>query len=66
MSLVGILVFLIVIGLLFWAVRALAGAFSIPAPIVTVIYVLLVVVCVLWLLQSFGLMGAGPTLKLTP
>jgi hypothetical protein len=58
MNLLGLLVVLIIIGLVFWAVRALAGAFSIPAPIVTVIYVFLVVIVVLWLLSSFGVLGA--------
>lgn len=65
MSLVGLLVALIIIGLVFWAVRAIAGAFAIPAPIVTVIYVVLVFVVVLWLLQSFGALSGGPTLRLS-
>jgi hypothetical protein len=63
MSIVGLIVFLIIVGLLFWVVRALSGAFGIPAPIVQVIYVILVVVCVLWLLSAFGLMGSGPVLR---
>ena len=42
MSLISLLVFLIVVGLVFWSVRALSGAFGIPAPIVTVIQVVLV------------------------
>ena len=58
MSIIALLVFLIIIGLAFWAVNALAGAMGIPAPIVVVIQVLLVVVAVLYLLQGFGLMGA--------
>ena len=60
MSIVGLLVVLIIIGLLFWAVRAIAAAFSVPPQIVTVIYVLLVLIVVLWLLQALGLMsGTG-------
>jgi len=54
MDLLSLLVLLIIIGLVFWAVRALAGAFAIPAPIVTVVYVILVVVVVLYLLQMIG------------
>lgn len=65
MSLVGLLVALILIGLVFWAVRAIAGAFGIPPPIVTVIYVVLVIVVVLWLLQSFGALSGGPVLELS-
>ncbi len=64
MTLISLLVFLILIGLAFWAVRALSGAFGIPAPIVVVIQVVLVIVAVLWLLQNLGLMSGGPTLRL--
>ena len=64
MSILGLLVALILIGLLFWAVRAIAGAFAIPQQIVTVIYVILVIVVVLWLLQSLGGLSGGPILRL--
>ena len=64
MDLISLLLLIIVIGLIFWAVRALAGAFSVPQPIVTVIYVLLVIICVLWLLQAFGLSTHVPPLRL--
>jgi phage shock protein PspC (stress-responsive transcriptional regulator) len=42
----------------------LSGAFGIPAPIVTVIYVVLVVFIVLYLLQALGLYAGGPSLRL--
>ena len=64
MSIVGLLVALIVIGLVFWAVRAIAGAFAIPPPIITIVYVVLVFIVVFWLLQSFGLVSGGPILRL--
>lgn len=64
MAIISLVVFLIVIGLLFWAVRALSAAFSIPAPIVAVIHVLLVIIVVLWLLQTFGLLSGGPRLQI--
>lgn len=60
MTLIGLLIFLIIIGLVFWAVNALAGAFGIPAPIVVIIQVVLVIVAVLYLLQAFGLVGGAP------
>lgn len=63
MSLLTLLVFLIVIGVAFWAVRALSGAFGIPPPIVVVIQVILVVFAVVWLLQGLGMSG-GPILRL--
>lgn len=64
MSIVSLLVALILVGLLFWAVRAIAAAFGIPQPIVTVVYVVLVIIVVLWLLQSLGGLSGGPILKL--
>ncbi len=64
MTLIGLLIFLIILGVIFWAVRALSGAFGIPAPIVTVIYVLLVVFALLWLLSSLGYMGGLGSVRL--
>jgi hypothetical protein len=64
MSILSLLVALILIGLLFWGVRAIAAAFSIPPPIVTVIYVVLVILVVVWLLQSLGGLSGGPALRL--
>jgi hypothetical protein len=63
MDLISLLVFLIIIGLVFWAVHTLAGTFGIPGPIVTVIDVVLVIVCVLYLLQALGLWSGGPSLR---
>ena len=59
MNILGLLVMLIVIGLVFWAVRALLGAFGIGDPIATVVYVLLVVVVVLYLLGAVGGVNMG-------
>jgi hypothetical protein len=65
MSLIGLLVFLIVIGLVFWAVSQLASAFAVPLPVVKVVYVLLVVIVVLWLLQTLGLWSGSPVIRVT-
>ena len=54
MGIIELVTFLILIGLVFWAIQTLAPAFNIPAPIVTVVYVLLVVFVVLILLQTLG------------
>lgn len=64
MNLLSLIVALIVIGLVFWVIRTLSGAFGIPPPIVTVIYVLFVVLVVFWLLQTTGLLRGGPILSL--
>lgn len=49
--LLTLLVLIIILGLAWWAINALAGAFGLPAPIVVVIQVLLVVVAVIYLLS---------------
>lgn len=59
MSILGILLIVICIGVLFWAVNALSAAFGIPAQIVVVIQVILVVLCLIWVL---GAVGVGPGL----
>ena len=66
MSLMGLIILLIVIGVLFWAVRALTAAFSIGDPIRTVIYVLLTVMVLAYVLDAFGYApwGGGTTLRL--
>ena len=61
MDLVSLLVGLIIIALVFWAVRSLLGAFGIGDPIATVVYVLLVVIVILWLL---GLVTGSPVIHL--
>lgn len=53
MSLIGILIALIIIGVVFWAATKLIAAFQIPEPIGTVIIVLLVVVCLVFLVSQF-------------
>lgn len=55
--LLTIVVVLVLVGLIYWAVHRLAGAFGIPPPIVTVIDVVLVIVVVVWLLRVLGLLG---------
>lgn len=56
MSLLGILVALIIIGVVFWAARKLIAAFSIPEPIATVIMVVLVIVCLFWIVGELGVL----------
>jgi hypothetical protein len=61
MDIISLLVGLIIIALLFWAVRALLGAFGIGDPIATVVYVLMVVIVIIWLL---GMVTGTPVLHL--
>lgn len=63
MSIIGILVVLIVIGLLLWAVETLI---PMDAWIKKVIRVVAIVFICLWLLQAFGLLGSlgtGPVIR---
>ncbi len=63
MSLIGLLVIIIVLGLAWWAVHRLAGAFGLPAPIVAILDVVLVVVFVIYLLDAFGLTPSLPRIR---
>lgn len=47
----NLLLALLILGLVFWAARALMRAFGVTDPIATVVYVLLVLLTVSWLLQ---------------
>ena len=64
MDLIGLVVVIIIAGLIYWAVHRLAGAFGLPAPVTTIIDVILVIIIVLYLLQVLGVMSGGPTLRL--
>lgn len=64
MDLISIVVFLILIGLAFWAVHTLGASFGIPSQIITVIDVILVIIIVLYLLQIVGVVHGGPSLRI--
>ena len=66
MSLISLLIVLLVFCVVVWAARALMAAFGIGDPISTVIYVVLVLIMLLWVVQSLGFIGsgAGPRLEL--
>jgi len=55
MSLIGILVVLVVVGVCLWLVQTYI---PMPQPIKTVITVVVVLFLVVWLLNAFGLMDA--------
>ena len=55
MSLIGLLVVLLVACVVIWCARMLIAAFGLPAPIGTVIYVIVVIVVLLYVIRSFGL-----------
>lgn len=55
MSLIGILVALIVIGVLLWAINAVLRVVPIPEPFKTLVWVIVVVVAVFIFLDMSGL-----------
>ncbi len=64
MSIIGILIFVLVLCVVVWAVRALLAAFSVPEPIATVVWVLAVLLCLLALLGETGVIGSGLHMRL--
>lgn len=60
MTLVGLLVVLVVVGVLLWLVNNLI---PIDPKIRTIINVIVVLAVCLWLLDAFGLLHGGPVLR---
>lgn len=63
MTLIGLLIFVILALVVYWAVMKLLAAFGVGDPISTVVQVLLVVLLLLALLGQFGY-GPGVGLRL--
>lgn len=57
MSLIGLLIGVLVLCVIVWAVRMLLAAFAITDPIRTVVIVVVVLICLLWLLNFAGVMS---------
>lgn len=55
MSLIGILVALIVVGVIVWGISAILGVVPIPEPFKTIIWVIVVIVAVLTFVEIAGL-----------
>lgn len=55
MSLIGILVALCVLGLVYYLVTLL----PLPAPFKTIAQVVVILICIIWLLSNFGLLGGN-------
>lgn len=59
MSLIGILVAIIVVGIIMWGIYKVLGVVPIPEPFKTIIWVIAVIVAVLLFLQISGLYSFG-------
>ena len=60
MSLVGLLIFVIVVGLLYWCVTLL----PLPQPFKNIALVILILICIIFLLNSLGVVGTAPVVRL--
>lgn len=56
MPLIPLLMAVLVGCVLIWAIRSLLKAFSIGDPIATVVQIIVVLIVLLWLIQTFGLL----------
>jgi hypothetical protein len=59
MSLIGLLVAIIVVGVIIWGIYAILQVVPIPEPFKTIIWVIVVIVAVLTFLQISGLYHFG-------
>lgn len=62
--LVTIIIVILVVGVVLWVTQKLLAAFGIGDPIATVIYVIVVLIALLFVLQSFGILNGGSVLHL--
>ena len=63
MSLIGIVIAIIVVGVLLWLVEAYI---PMDATIKRILEAIVIIVLVLWLLEVFGILGAVNTIKVAP
>lgn len=56
MTLIGLIVVLVIVGVILWAVNTLI---PIDAKVKTIINVVVIIAILLWLLEAFGLLGGG-------
>jgi hypothetical protein len=61
MSLIGLVLVLVVVGVLLWTVNAYV---PMAPPIKAIVNVLVTIAVLLWLLNAFGLVSAGPPVRL--
>lgn len=59
MSLIGLLVFVIILGLLYWCVTLL----PLPSPFKQIAIVILILIAIIYLVSAFGLLSVGPHLS---
>jgi hypothetical protein len=63
MSLIGIILALVLVGLLLWALEAFI---PMNPTIKRILEIVVVIVIIIWLLQVFGILGAADTIQVKP
>lgn len=64
-ALISLVVYLIIVGVIYWAVTQILGLIPLPAPIAQVIRVVMIVILVLIVVYALlGLIGHAPPLRL--
>jgi hypothetical protein len=58
-SLIGLLIALIVVCVVLYCAKLLIAAFEVPQPFATLIYVVIILICLLVVLQQLGIFGWG-------
>lgn len=58
-SLIGLLIALIVVCVVLYCAKLLIAAFAVPQPFATLIYVVIILICLLVVLQQLGIFGWG-------
>lgn len=66
-TLISLLIYLVILGLIWWAVTTILGVLPLPEPIRTVInVVLIVIICLILISVLMGLLPAGANFRLAP
>lgn len=65
MSLISLLIALLIIAVVLWAARAILGVAGLGQPVTTIVYVIIVLLALLWFVQSVGLLGGSPSLRIS-
>jgi hypothetical protein len=54
-SLISLLIYLLIGGLIIWVVYYILGMLTLPQPVKQIILVVVAIIALLWLLRTFGL-----------
>lgn len=64
-SLIGLLIALLVVCVVLYCTRLLLNAFAVPQPFSTLIYVVVIIICLLIVLQASGVWGPWGAVRIS-